>query len=162
HLCAIQRESQRMGELVEALLKFARLGRAPMRMERVKVEDLTREIIEELKVETLEREIVWDVHPLPEVQCDRTFMKLVLANLLGKAVKFTRGRDPARIKIGVVSEKQNDGEVVFFVRDNGVGFEKDKASSLFEGFHRLHRQEEFEGIGLGLANVKRIVQKHGG
>jgi signal transduction histidine kinase len=162
HLTAIQRESQRMGELVEALLKFARLGRAPMRLERVKLEDLTREIIEELKVEALQREIVWDVQPLPEVECDRTLLKQVLANLLGNAVKFTRGRDPARIEIGVVPERQHDGEVVFFVRDNGVGFEKDKAGSLFEGFHRLHRQEEFEGIGLGLANVKRIVQKHGG
>jgi signal transduction histidine kinase len=162
HLNAIQRESERMGELVEALLKFARVGRAQVRVAPVKLEELVRETIDELKVETQQREILWDVHPLPEVSCDRGLIKQVLANLLSNAAKFTRGRNPARIEIGVLPQQSDNEEVTFFVKDNGVGFETAKARSLFEGFHRLHRQEEFEGIGLGLVNVKRIIQKHGG
>jgi signal transduction histidine kinase len=163
HLTAIQRETQRMGELVEALLKFARVGRAQLQVVPVKLEELVRETIEEFKTETPEREILWDVHPLPEVvACDRGLIKQVLANLISNAVKFTRQRTPARIEIGVLPQQPGNAEVVVCVKDNGAGFAKEHAQSLFEGFRRLHRQEEFEGIGLGLANVKRIVQRHGG
>jgi signal transduction histidine kinase len=104
----------------------------------------------------------WEIQPLPKVDCDRGLMKQVFANLLGNAAKFTRGRKPAVIQIGTLPEKPEDHEVVVFVKDNGAGFDHNRANALFEPFRRLHRYSEFEGSGIGLANVKRIILKHGG
>ena len=162
YLKAIQLEGKRMGDLIEALLAFARVGRAKLQVARVNLEELTQEIISELEVDTRGRDLKWELQPLPTVECDRGLMKQVLVNLLSNAVKFTRIRAPAIIKIGVLPAKPEEHETVFFVKDNGVGFEKSQASKLFEAFHRLHRPDEYEGSGIGLANVKRIILKHGG
>jgi signal transduction histidine kinase len=162
YLKAIQQEGKRMGDLIEALLAFARVGRAKLQLARVNLEELTQEIIHELEVDTRGRDLKWEVQPLPTVECDRGLIKQVLVNLMSNAVKFTRIRAPAIIKIGVLPAKQGDHETVFFVKDNGVGFEKSQAGKLFEAFHRLHRPADYEGSGIGLANVKRIISKHGG
>jgi signal transduction histidine kinase len=159
---AIQTETHRMGELIESLLALARVDRAELHPVRVNLNELTREAINDLELETRGRELNWETSPLPDVQCDRSLIKAVFLNLLGNATKFTRGRKPAVVKIGVSPEKSNNHEMVFFVKDNGAGFDQNQASSLFETFRRLHRYEEFEGSGIGLATVKRIIQKHGG
>ncbi len=162
YLKVIQHEVRRMGELIEALLTFARIGRTQAHPAPVNLDEVVREVIKDVEVETKGRIIRWKIHPLPETQCDRDLIKQVAANLVDNAVKFTRGREPARIEIGALPDKPEDKETVFYVKDNGVGFETNDASGLFEAFHRLHRQEDFEGSGIGLASVKRIVQKHGG
>ncbi|MDB6064033.1 MAG: Histidine kinase [Pedosphaera sp.] len=161
-LDVMRHEVGRMSELIEALLAYAQVGSAKMHLAPVKLEALAREVVREVEVETRGREIVWEIHPMPEVQCDRGLIKQVLANLVDNAIKFTRGRKPARIEIGVLPEKSGDEETVFYVKDNGAGFEMNYAGTLFETFHRLHHQVEYEGSGIGLANVKRIVLRHGG
>jgi len=113
-----------------------------------------------LEPATRERNIVWKIPPLPAVQADPAMLKLALANLLGNAVKFTRPRNPAQIEMG--SAGAEDGRVILFVRDNGVGFDPQYAHKLFGVFQRLHRADEFEGTGIGLANVRRIIARHGG
>ncbi|MDB6021099.1 MAG: Histidine kinase [Pedosphaera sp.] len=162
YLDIIHYEIRRMNELIEALMALARIGRARMHLAPVNLEELVREIVGDLRTETQGREIVWDIHPMPEVQCDRGLIKQAATNLIENAVKFTRGRRQTRIEIGVLPANVDDEEVVFYVRDNGAGFDMQYAGSLFETFHRLHLQDEFEGSGIGLANVKRIIQKHGG
>jgi signal transduction histidine kinase len=159
---AIQQESQRMGDLIEALLALARVDRGQLHVARVNLEQLVREVIQELEVETQGRQVHWEVRPLPEIECDRGLMKQVLANLLGNAAKFTRGRLPAAIEIGALTEKTSAHELVCFVKDNGAGFDQNQAGTLFQAFHRLHRRADYEGSGIGLATVKRIIQRHGG
>jgi signal transduction histidine kinase len=159
---AIQTETHRMAELIESLLALARVDRAELHPVRVNLNELTTEAIHDLELETKGRDLNWETAPLPEVECDRNLIKAVLLNLLGNAAKFTRGRKPAVVKIGLAPEKSGDHEMVFFVQDNGAGFDQNQANSLFETFRRLHRYDEFEGSGIGLATVKRIIQKHGG
>jgi light-regulated signal transduction histidine kinase (bacteriophytochrome) len=113
----------------------------------------------ELESQTRGRNIAWQVGPLPEVDCDPELMESVVANLLSNAVKFTRGRDPAVIQVGQMS---SEDQTVIFVRDNGAGFDMQYADRLFGVFQRLHRSDEFEGTGVGLATVQRIIHKHGG
>ncbi len=108
----------------------------------------------------LERAIRWQVGPLGRAQADPVMMRLVIENLLSNAIKYTRGQPEAVIE--VVREADRDGEAVFCVRDNGVGFDMSYVNKLFGVFQRLHRVEEFEGTGIGLANVRRIVERHGG
>ncbi len=120
---------------------------------------LVKEAIADLAAETEGREIEWQIGDLPFVECDAALMKQVWANLLSNAVKFTRPRKPARIQVG---QQERDGRKVLFVRDNGVGFSMKYADKLFGVFQRLHREEDFEGTGVGLATVHRIIQKHGG
>ncbi len=120
---------------------------------------LVTEVLADLKAETQGREVEWKVGTLPFVECDPALMKQVFANLLSNAVKFTRPRPQAVIEVGA---KTQDGQPVVFVRDNGVGFSMKYADKLFGVFQRLHRQEDFEGTGVGLATVRRIIQKHGG
>jgi signal transduction histidine kinase len=158
----MQREGKRMDDLIEALLALARVGSAQLHLSAVNLDDLTREVINELQAETRGRELKWEVQSMPTVECYRPLMKQALVNLLANAVKFTRGRTPALIEIGMLPVKPGGPELVLFVKDNGAGFEKKKASELFEAFHRLHRYEEYEGSGIGLATLKRIIQKHGG
>ena len=109
---------------------------------------------------TTGRNIIWQMAPLPVVLGDPSLLKQVLANLIGNAVKYSRMRDPARIEIGCAGEE--DGRIILFVRDNGAGFDMQYAHKLFGVFQRLHRAEEFEGTGIGLATVRRIVTRHGG
>lgn len=149
----------RMEKLLEALLNLSRFGRQSLHRREVDLEKLVREVIDDLGPDLKDRKIDWRVSQLPKVSCDLALMKIVVGNLLSNAVKFTRLRAAATIEVG---QTTRDGEPVFFVRDNGAGFDMRFADKLFGVFQRLHRAEEFEGTGVGLATVQRILQKHGG
>jgi light-regulated signal transduction histidine kinase (bacteriophytochrome) len=151
YLEAIKNESERMNRLIQGLLDFAHIGQR-----------VVKGVIAGAKLENPEREILWEVHSLPAVDCDRELIRQVAENLIGNAVKFTRGRTPARIEIGVLPKNDGSEEVVFYVKDNGAGFDTSGAGKLFNVFQRLHSEKEFEGTGVGLANVQRIIHKHGG
>jgi light-regulated signal transduction histidine kinase (bacteriophytochrome) len=148
-----------MGQLVDDLLNLARLGRQEVRLQATGLGSLVQAVVVDLKREAEGRTIQWKLQPLPFVECDPALMRVVFANLLSNAVKYTRPRQPAVIEVGTA---ENDGQAVVFVRDNGVGFSMKYADKLFGVFQRLHRQEDFEGTGVGLATVQRIVHKHGG
>jgi PAS domain S-box-containing protein len=152
--------SRDMGVLIDELLSFSRMGRAELGTTGVPLDALVRAILQDLEPATRGRHIVWHLPALPTVQADPAMLKLVLANLLDNAVKFTRPHDPAQIEVGCAGR---EGErVVLYVRDNGVGFDPRYADKLFGVFQRLHRADEFEGTGIGLANVQRIIARHGG
>lgn len=151
---------KRMGDLIDDLLSFSRMGRAEMRKDTINTEQLIKDIMNELPNETKGRNIAWNTGPLPPVNGDYAMLRLVFTNLVNNAIKFTRKREEARIDIGSVPS--GDNEKVFFVRDNGAGFDMRYVDKLFGVFQRLHTVSEFEGTGIGLANVKRIVQRHGG
>lgn len=155
----IQQATVRMSKLIDALLAFSRIGRASMRMQVIDMDDMVRETLTQLQPEVVSRHIDWDMRSLPRVKGDPDLLRQVWVNLLANAVKYTRPRDPALIEVGSVAD---DNEIVFHVKDNGVGFNMQHADRLFSVFHRLHSDAEFEGTGIGLANVKRIVQRHGG
>lgn len=155
------RETQRMGRLIDDLLAFSRVSRAEMRRQPVDLNELVAEVRQELAPQIGARVIDWQVPRLPTVSGDRPLLRLVFANLLGNAVKFTGHREQARIEIGV-GENSDGTTVTLFVRDNGAGFNPKYAGKLFGVFQRLHNQRDFEGTGIGLANVKRIVTRHGG
>jgi PAS domain S-box-containing protein len=159
HLSRIATSARRMGMLIDDLLSFSRMGRAEMRRSTVDLEWLVGEVRREVEQGAPGRRITWTVGELPPVQGDPAMLRLVLTNLLSNAVKYTAPRDEARID---VHASRRDGETVICVRDNGVGFDPNHASKLFGVFQRLHRQDQFEGTGIGLANVRRIVQRHGG
>jgi PAS domain S-box-containing protein len=148
-----------MGVLIDDLLQFSRTGRAELKLEPVDTQATLAEALTRLQQDTEDRAIEWSIGPLPNVVGDHALLRQVWANLLGNAVKYTRGRTPARIEVGA---RTADGEVVFFVRDNGVGFDMQHAHKLFGVFQRLHSATEFEGTGVGLANVQRIVSRLGG
>jgi len=148
-----------MGRLVDDLLNLARIGRREIVKQRVPLEEIVREAIAELPPDTSERDIEWMIEPLAYADCDRGLAKIALSNLLSNAAKFTRTREKAVIEIG---ECESRGAAAYFVRDNGVGFDPKYADKLFGVFQRLHRQEEFEGTGVGLATVQRIFRRHGG
>ena len=156
----ILESSKRMGDLIDDLLAFSRIGRAEARKTVVNLEQLVKEVVAELRQETAGRDIVWKIGALPACYGDRSMLKLVFVNLISNAVKFTRMRTRAEIEIGCVDGKKS--EVEMFVRDNGAGFDMQYANKLFGVFQRLHRTEEFEGTGIGLATVQRIVHRHGG
>jgi light-regulated signal transduction histidine kinase (bacteriophytochrome) len=123
---------------------------------------LVRETVKEFALESEGRQIEWHIGPLPEVIGDRNLLRQVVANLVGNALKFSRGRPRAEIKIDVLPVQPDASEVVFFVQDNGCGFDMRHAQSLFGAFQRLHLETEYEGTGIGLVNVQRIIQRHGG
>jgi PAS domain S-box-containing protein len=152
--------AKRMGALIDDLLAFSRIARAETRQRPVSLEELVKEVLTDLQRETEGRNIAWTLGSLPETFGDRPMLRLVLVNLIANAVKFTRTRPRAEIEIGS-PERQNDG-VVVFVRDNGVGFDMKYAHKLFGVFQRLHQSGTFEGTGIGLATVQRIIHRHGG
>ena len=152
--------SRDMAALVDDLLSFSRMGRQSMQESTVRLDGLVREVQRILGPATVHRRIDWRVAALPTVMGDPAMLRLVLANLLDNAVKYTRSRDPAIIEIG--SAGMEEGRVILFVRDNGVGFDPQYAQKLFGVFQRLHASSEFEGTGIGLANVRRILSRHGG
>jgi len=152
--------SAQMTQLIQALLAFARTSRTEMHFGEVDLNILVDQVIGELHSDTRGRIIEWRRNPLPKVHGDPILLHQVLANLLSNAVKYTRPRDEAVIEIGT-REGRSD-EVVIFVRDNGVGFDSRFAGKLFGVFQRMHRADEFEGTGIGLANAQRIVTRHGG
>lgn len=159
HLHVIRESIERMGQLLQELLNLSRLGRQELRKQACDLNLLVQHIVAELKPDIENREIEWRIADLPALDCDTTLMKQVLWNLISNAVKFTRKRSPAVIEIGKTVQ---NGVPVVFIRDNGEGFEMKYADKLFGIFQRLHRREEFEGTGVGLAIVQRIIHRHGG
>jgi light-regulated signal transduction histidine kinase (bacteriophytochrome) len=156
----VRTNAQQMGRLIDDLLAFSRLNRAPLRVQRVDLADLARRVLDDLREEVGDRRVDVSIGALPAAQGDPALLRQVLVNLLSNAIKYTRGNDVARIEIG--SRGVEDGQTVYFVSDDGVGFDKVYAHKLFGVFQRLHRAEEYEGTGVGLAIVQRIVARHGG
>ncbi len=159
YLNLISESVKEMGNLIDDLLVFSRMGRAEMRKVSVDLRDTVESVIDSMRQETGGREIDWKISLLPAIEADPQMIRLVFQNLLGNAVKYTRPRKKAVIS---VESEPVDGEAVICVRDNGVGFDMQYVDNLFGVFQRLHSSSEFEGTGIGLANVRRIVQRHGG
>jgi light-regulated signal transduction histidine kinase (bacteriophytochrome) len=160
HLTTISQSAKRMGDLIDDLLAFSRLGQSEIQKTEVNLDGLVRETLADFQAETRERNIVWMIHALPVVRADRALLRLVLVNLISNAMKFTSARTEARIEIGFAPA--GSGETAIFIRDNGAGFNPKYTEKLFGVFQRLHSQSEFEGTGIGLANVQRIIGRHGG
>jgi light-regulated signal transduction histidine kinase (bacteriophytochrome) len=148
-----------MGRLIDDLLTFSRTARAELTKTCILLADLVQAVIRDLGQETQGREVEWVIGELPEVQADNALLRQVLVNLLANALKYTRTRKQPRIEIG---SDRTATEHVIFIRDNGVGFDMRYAHKLFGVFQRLHRASDFEGTGVGLANVRRIIHRHGG
>jgi PAS domain S-box-containing protein len=155
----IRANTRRMDRLIEDLLAFSRLGRREVKVGDLDMAGLVKDVVGELQDTLGDRRVQWDLKPLPASRADRALMQQVWVNLLGNALKFTRPRESAVIEVGGRPEGDED---VYYVKDNGVGFDMQYAHKLFGVFQRLHRSEEFEGTGVGLALVQRIVQRHGG
>jgi light-regulated signal transduction histidine kinase (bacteriophytochrome) len=160
YLRTIEGAATKMGQLIDDLLAFSRMGRSALAKRRVNLDEIVRDAQRETAPEVDGREVTWSVGALPEVDADPAMLRLAFVNLLSNALKYTAGRAEARIEIG--SRGCSNGETVVFVRDNGVGFDMTYAHKLFGVFQRLHSSSEFEGTGIGLANVRRIIQRHGG
>jgi signal transduction histidine kinase len=155
----IQSDIKKMGNLIDDLLTFSRLGRREMRFARINMEELARSVFAKLREREPERNLQINFHPLPPGWGDRDMLRQVLENLFGNAFKFTRPKEVAVIEVG--GEALKDGNI-YCIRDNGVGFDMEYADKLFEVFQRLHPEPEFEGTGMGLAIVQRIIERHGG
>jgi len=160
YVANILESAKKMGALIDDLLAFSRIGRAETRMTLVGLGELLREVLREIERDTEGRNIAWKVGSLPSVHGDPSMLKLALFNLISNAVKFTRTRPRAQIEIGCRDGAHD--ELVVFVSDNGVGFDMKYANKLFGVFQRLHSQDAFEGTGIGLATVQRVVARHGG
>ncbi|HTJ00522.1 MAG TPA: PAS domain S-box protein [Dongiaceae bacterium] len=155
----IRNGGKRMGELIDDLLTFSRLSRQPLKLQPVDTDRLVRQVLDELQPQHEGRAVELRVRPLPACQADPALLKQVWFNLLSNAIKYTRGRNPAVVEVG---STEQSGAVVYFVGDNGTGFDMQFADKLFGVFQRLHRADEFEGTGVGLAIVQRVVHRHGG
>jgi len=160
YMTMILESAKRMGNLIDDLLAFSRIGRAEIQKTIVSLEQVVKEAVSEVRPETAGRDIVWRIGALPTVHGDRAMLRLALVNLISNAVKFTRTRPHAEIEIGSADGKKD--EIVVFIRDNGVGFDMKYVNKLFGVFQRLHRADEFEGTGIGLATVQRIIHRHRG
>lgn len=158
-LTRIMSSTDRMGKLIEHLLRFSRLSKQAINKRPVNIGALVREVLDELHKEQPMRSIDVQVQNLPDAMGDAVLMRQVFANLLSNAFKFTRDQQPAKVVIGF---RQLNNEPVYYVSDNGAGFDMQLADSLFRVFHRLHNAQEFEGSGVGLSLVQRIIQRHGG
>ena len=158
-LTHIEEAARFAGSLVDNLLNFSQMGRSALRLSDVDLNALVDAIRQDLAPDYEGREVVWDIAALPKVYGDPAFINLVLHNLLANAIKYTRDRAPARIEVGA---RQHKGETEVYIRDNGVGFDMAYAGKLFGVFQRLHRMEDFEGTGIGLASVRRIIERHDG
>src|SRR5262249_46784202 len=156
HLDTIRRSSKRMSTLIDDLLSFSRTGRSTLKPLRFSSRELVDQVVRE---STAAVGVDWSLGALPEVEADRPMLSQVFHNLIDNAVKYSRGRTPPRIEIGA---RDDGNEWTFHVRDNGVGFDPRYVDQLFGVFRRLHRSDEFEGNGIGLASVRRIVHRHGG
>ncbi|HND61346.1 MAG TPA: ATP-binding protein [Opitutaceae bacterium] len=152
--------TRRMGQLIDDLLEFSRVGRSELKVQRVEMADLVDEVRRSLQPETVDRKVCWDIGPLPAGMGDPALLRQVLANLLGNAVKYTRQRPEARITVTTMPAAEVD-RAVLCVRDNGAGFDMRYSDKLFRVFSRLHGEEQFEGTGVGLATVQRILERHG-
>jgi hypothetical protein len=159
HLGVIRNAARRMGQLIDDLLAFSRIGRTELRTSRIDTNVLVQQVIAEMQTDLEQRRMEWRIAPLPPVNGDVGLLRQVWVNLLANAVKYTRPREQAQIEVRAAT---CDGEVIFSVTDNGVGFDPTQADRLFGVFQRLHSDKQFEGTGVGLANARRIVQRHGG
>jgi light-regulated signal transduction histidine kinase (bacteriophytochrome) len=159
YLNTIAKSADRAKELIDGLLSLSRLGRTEVRPTVVDMNHLVRETLKDLQFESNGRDIVWEIGELAEVRGDPSMLRLVMQNLLSNALKYTRTRQRAVIEVG---SRAGEEEAVFFVRDNGVGFDEAYTDKLFGVFQRLHNAEDFEGTGVGLATVRRIVERHEG
>ena len=160
YVATILESTNRMGNLIDDLLSFSRIGRIETQKTMVNLDQLVKEVLTEVRQDAAGRDIVWKIDALPACHGDRSMLRLVLLNLLSNSVKFTRKRLRAEIEIGCLGG--NKDEIVVFVKDNGAGFDMKYANKLFGVFQRLHQTETFEGTGIGLATVQRIVHRHGG
>jgi light-regulated signal transduction histidine kinase (bacteriophytochrome) len=160
HTTMILESAKRMGDLIDDLLAFSRIGRAEAHKTMVSLQQLVQEAQSEVAQETDGRSIDWKIGKLPACYGDRSMLRLVLINLIANAVKFTRTRPQAEIEIA--STNHNPDQIVVSIKDNGVGFDMKYVNKLFGVFQRLHAPEAFEGTGIGLATVQRIVHRHGG
>lgn len=156
----ISDSSRRMGTLIDDLLSFSRMGRQEISKKPVNLNQLIQDAIKEFELDVKKRKVSWKISELPIVYGERSMLQIVLVNLISNALKFTRLKKQAIVEIGLASEEDN--ETVFFVRDNGVGFDMKYSENIFGVFQRLHRMDEFEGTGIGLATVRRIINRHGG
>jgi PAS domain S-box-containing protein len=161
YVTIILEAAKRMGILIDDLLSFSRIGRTETKEIMVSLEQLVNEVQNEVISDTEGRNIKWKIGSLPDLYGDRSMLKLALVNLISNAVKFTRTRNEPEIEIGCTDNNLADG-IVIFIKDNGVGFDMKYVTKLFGVFQRLHRAEEFEGTGIGLATVQRIIHRHGG
>jgi len=152
--------ANRMSELIKGLLAFSRTSRAELHKSEVDLNGLIAATIREMETETQGREIIWDIAHLPNVSADPLLLRQVVTNVIANSIKYTRLRHPARIEIGRIASLNR--EVVWYVRDNGAGFDMKFADHLFGVFQRLHSESEFEGTGIGLATARRIMTRLGG
>ena len=160
YITMILEAANRMGSLIDDLLAFSRISRAEAHNSAVSLQQLAEEAAAEVRQDAKGRKVLWKIDPLPTWYGDRSMLRLALVNLISNAVKFTRTRAQAEIEIGCTEHK--DDHITLFVRDNGVGFDMKYSNKLFGVFQRLHPQEAFEGTGIGLATVQRVVHRHGG
>ena len=160
YMTTISQAATRMGHLIDDLLSFSRTGQSEIRKQQIDLDMMVREIVSDIQVNTKERVILLKIQPMPSVWADPALLRMVLVNLINNAVKFTGARAEATIEIGCSSNPPD--ETVIFIRDNGAGFDPKYATRLFGVFQRLHSLAEFEGTGIGLANVQRIIHRHGG
>lgn len=159
YLAIILNAAEKMGALIDALLSFSRMGRKDIEIQTVDLNAIIADNVKVLVPEQNGRDVVWTIAEMPPIEADPVLIRQALQNLLDNALKFTRPRHPARIEVGWTDAP---GERIFYVKDNGVGFEMRYVDKLFGVFQRLHTEREFEGNGVGLANVRRIVMRHGG
>lgn len=159
-LTSCSQATKRMVNLIDDLLAFSRVTTALIQKKAVNLDDLVRQTLDNYSPEIKDRQIEWNIQPLGVAEADPALLRLVFANLISNALKFTGGRTNPKIEFGCNTGRT--AETVFFVRDNGAGFDPEYTEKLFGLFQRLHSQEEFEGTGLGLANVQRIILRHGG
>ncbi len=159
YLEVVSSSTAEMGTLIDSLLDFSRMGRTELTKHRTDVDSLVSRVISELSPPGGEQKVKWDIGRLPAVEADPNLLRLVFMNLISNAVKYSRGRELPEIAIRHSRKKNED---IFMVKDNGVGFDMNYKDRLFGVFQRLHGQDQFEGIGIGLANVRRIILRHGG
>jgi PAS domain S-box-containing protein len=163
HMGVIAKAAKEMGLLIDDLLAFSQTGRAEMHPMKIDMREMIDQIIQDRAMECEGRKVTWEIKPMSMVSGDPNLLRLVWTNLLDNALKYTRPRPEAKIEIGqAAGDGSEAGEAVYYVRDNGVGFDMRYASKLYGVFQRLHRAEDFEGTGIGLANVQRIIHRHGG
>lgn len=155
----IQENAVKMGQLIDRLLDFSTLNWLPVTKMQVSPAEIARVVFNELRSELNGRSVEIEITELPKCEADPTLLKQVFTNLLSNALKYSRGKNPAIIKIGSLQE---DEGIIYFVKDNGAGFDMEYANKLFRVFQRLHSADQFEGTGVGLAIVQRIIQRHGG
>jgi two-component system sensor kinase len=161
-LGVVRQSGVQMGRMIEDLLEFSRLGRQPPKTGRVQLDDLVKQTMDDLSASCDGRRIDFSVGKLGIVEADAVLLKHALTNLISNAIKYTRGKDPALVEIGCLEGAEPGAGPTYYVKDNGAGFDMRHSDKLFGVFQRLHRAEEFEGTGVGLAIVQRVISSHGG